>query len=192
MIKAIIFDWAGVIASDGYWIWLGKNIKDIEEKRSYFQDISEKVDSARISHNEFEEILTSISDKLEQDVWQEVKLEIIINKELLEVIKTLKNRYKIGLLSNFTFPWLNELLSENNLYRLFDACIISSEHKVIKPQKEAFEKVLNALNVSANESVFIDDRQINVDAANKLTLNGLLFKDNARLLNDLRLLGVEV
>ena len=192
MIKAIIFDWAGVIASDGYWIWLGKNIKDIEEKRSYFQDISEKVDSARISHNEFEEILTSISDKLEQDVWQEVKLEIIINKELLEVIKTLKNRYKIGLLSNFTFPWLNELLSENNLYRLFDACIISSEHKVIKPQKEAFEKVLNALNVSANESVFIDDRQINVDAANKLTLNGLLFKDNARLLNDLRLLGAEV
>ena len=34
MIKAILFDWAGVIAADGYWIWLDENIEDLESKKT--------------------------------------------------------------------------------------------------------------------------------------------------------------
>ncbi len=192
MIKAIIFDWAGVIGADGYWVWLRKNIRDLESRRDYFQDISEKVDSAEMLHADFEKKLADISGKSAIEVWQEVKREIVINRELVGIIEKLKSRYKIGLLSNFTYPWLNEILSENNLYKLFDAYIISSEHNVIKPNPDAFKKILNLLNVNAGESVFVDDRQVHVDAANKIGLNGLLYKDNIQLVHDLGQLGIEV
>ena len=191
MIKGIIFDWAGVIGADGYWIWLRKNVKDIDEKSPYFQDISEKVDRAEMSHEDFEKLLAGLFGKSAQEIWQEIKREIVINDELVRIIRNLKNHYKIGLLSNFTYPWLNELISENNLYALFDAHVISSQHKVIKPNKEAFDKILGMLGVSPGESVFIDDRQGHVDAAKKFGLKGLLFKNNSELLEEFRSLGVK-
>ncbi len=190
MTKAIIFDWAGVIGADGYWVWLQKNIPDINGKKDYFQELSEKVDSAQVSHKDFEKMLSEISGKPGEQVWQEVKHEIVINHDLIQIMKRLKSKYKIGLLSNFTYPWLNELLVENNLYGIFDAHIVSSVHGVIKPSREAFEKILRLLDVQPGESIFIDDRQINIDGARKLGIEGLLFTSNTQLVHDLEKLGV--
>ena len=192
MIKAIIFDWAGVFAVDGYWIWLRKNISDIENRKKYFQELSDEVDCGKISHGEF---LQKLSNELGRDsnqVWQEVKKEIVLNQELITFVKKLKVKYKIGLLSNFTFPWLNEILTENNLWELFDENVISSQHRMIKPDPEIFQKMLEKLNIKPEEAIFIDDRQMHVDGAKRVGINAILFKNNEQLIKDLQKFGVTI
>jgi len=192
MIKAIIFDWAGVIGADGLWPWLSMHVQDMAVRRPFFLELCDKVDSAKISHDEFIASLAKESGMEPGEVWPSVKKEMVINHDLIQIMRRLKQNYKIGLLSNFTFPWLNELLTENELYDIFDAHIISSEHKVIKPQREAFEKILRMLGVEASESVFIDDRQMHVNAANKLGMLGILFTGNTKLVADLGAAGVSI
>lgn len=192
MIKAVIFDFAGVIGTDGYWIWLRKVIKDIEQKKDYFQKISEEVDRVEIPHEEFMNALAKASGKTPEQVWSEVKKEIIINKPLLETIKRLKKNYKLGLLTNYTYPWFKELLEENNLSELFDVQLISSLHKVIKPDPEAFRKILQMLGVTAEEAIFIDDRQMNIDGATKVNLKGILYATNEGMVQKLKEAGIEI
>ncbi len=192
MIKAIIFDWAGVLETDGYWVWLKRNVENIEGRRDFFQEISEQVDGARISHDAFVEQLARETGKSAEQVWEGIKNEIMINRDLVSFIKKLKAKYKVALLSNFTFPWLDEILTENNLWELFDQHIISSEHKVIKPSPEIFHKMLDMLAIKPEEAIFIDDRQMHIDGAGRIGLRGVLFANNSQLIQDLGKFGVEV
>lgn len=191
MVKAIIFDFAGVIGADGYWAWLRENVQDIENQKSYFQELSEKVDKGLITNRGFVDALsqkTSIDSLL---IWPAIFEKIVINQELLDYIKKLKKNYKIGLLSNFTFEWLDEIFEKYNLSSLFDAEFISSKFKIIKPEAEAFHKVLELLGVSKEEAVFVDDRQGHVDAANALGIRAFLFTTNKNLKVDFENYGIK-
>ena len=186
MCKAIIFDWAGVLAEDGFWTWLRVNIPDIDSRKQEFQKLSEKVDGGAIPHDDFMQSLSKKVGKSPDQVWQEVKKEIRVNHQLIDFISELKQRYTIALLSNFTYPWLNEIISENELWELFDHHIISSKHKLIKPNPEIFEKMLTMLQVNKNEAIFVDDRQYNVDAANALGIRSFLYTNLKTFKEDLR------
>ncbi len=192
MIKAIIFDYAGVLGTEAGWIWLNKNINNLEIRKDFFNKIANDVDSGKITNNEYSEILARESGKSSDQIWKEIKSEVIINKKLISFIKTLRPKYKIGLLSNFTHPWLSEILTENNLWELFDSQIISSEHKIIKPNPEIFKKMLDMLNIKPEEAVFVDDRQTNIDGAKKVGINAILFVDNDQLIKDLKKFKVEI
>lgn len=50
MIKSIIFDFAGVVGSDGYWIFLKEKLHDLEKRKNYFQELSVKVDNATLTN----------------------------------------------------------------------------------------------------------------------------------------------
>ena len=190
MIKALIFDFAGVIGTDGYWVWLNENVKNIETNRVYFQDISEKVDRAKISNKEFVDLLSKKTGVEKARIWPEIFQRIVINYDLLEYIKKLKVNYKIGLLSNYTYQWLDKIFQKHNLDSLFDAKFISSRFKIIKPQPEAFNKILELLKITKDQAVFVDDRQGHVDAANALGIKAFLYTSNEKFMADLKSLGI--
>lgn len=187
-IRAIIFDWAGVMATEAYWIWVRKNITDITPLMS----VDMKLDVGEMPHEEFVALLAKLSHKTPADVWSEVKSEMILNIELIALISELKKKYKIALLSNHTAPWLREVLDENNLWSLFDEYIISSEHKLVKPDSKIFKKMLTMLDVEAGEAVFTDDRQINVEGAQKIGIRSFLFTDVERFKKDIKSVGISV
>lgn len=192
VLKAVIFDFGGVIATDGYWIWLGENVPNIEEKRPFFQKISEEVDKGIITNKEFIEQIARETGKDVNAIWPQIFQKIVINKELLRYITQLKTQYKIGLLTNFTHEWLDEIFQKYNLAPYFDQIIISSRHKLIKPEPEAFLKILELLQVTKEEAVFIDDRQGHVDASNKIGLKAFLFTTNEKLKEDLESCGIKI
>lgn len=191
MVKAIIFDFAGVIGADGYWIWLRKNVPNIEEKRPFFQEISEKVDKGTITNSEFVDLIARETNTSKEKIWPEIFAEIIINTQLLDYIKHLKQHYKIGLLSNFTHVWLDEIFEKYSLHEFFDQLVISSRHRVIKPEPEAFQKIITLLEVPKEEAVFVDDRQGHVDASNTFGLKAFLFTTNEKLKQDLEEVGIK-
>jgi putative hydrolase of the HAD superfamily len=190
MIKALIFDFAGVIGVDAYWVWLEENVPDFALQRDYFQAISDQVDRAEIPNQEFVRLIAERVGVNSEEVWPQIYDKLVINNELVAFIEQLKKKYRIALLSNYTYEWLEEVLARQNLSPLFDIIFISSRHALIKPEADAFRKVVELLQVAPHETVFIDDRQMHVDAARSLGIQALLFTDAAQLRQDLARLGV--
>ena len=189
MIKAIIFDWTEVIATDGLGVWLQKNFLDFDIGKDHLDDL---VNSGKISHEEFMQILSEKTNVASADIWEGIKKESIVNLDLVNTIIKLKKNYKIGLLSNFTAPWLREIITINNLWYLFDEYIISSDYKMLKPNRDIFEKMLEMFKIDTSEAIFVDDRQINIDGAEKIGIKSILFKKNEQFIKDLQKLGINI
>lgn len=191
MITSIIFDFAGVIGSEGYWLWLAEAVSDLKEREAFFHQITREVDSGRIEHDEFAKKLSSAIGCPASSVWPEIKKRTKINRELLEFITQLqKGGYKLGLLTNYTHPWFLELMEEYRLGPYFDAVLISSQHRMIKPDAEIYHTMLTFLGVEPAHGVFIDDRARNVQGAIDVGLSGLIYTTNTKLIGDLKALGI--
>lgn len=185
MIKAIIFDFAGVIGTNGFWTWLEKNVQNIESQKEYFLAISNDVDKGIIEEKAFVSFVSEKTGRIKEEIWPEVYEKIKINDELLVFTQLLRKKYKIGLLSNFVYEWLHELLTKHDLHPYFDEVIISAKEKLIKPEPEIFLKILSLLKIQPDEAIFVDDKKINVDAANRIGLKGILYTDIKKFKKDL-------
>jgi epoxide hydrolase-like predicted phosphatase len=191
MIKAIVFDFAGVIGTDGYWIWLKEKLSDFKNKKKYFQDLSIQVDSGKITNQEFVQTIAKRLKISEKIVWKEIFKRIIINQDLLTLISQFKKKYKIGLLTNYTNEWMSQLTKIYKLNKYFNIKVISSLEKLIKPNKKIYLITLDLLKSKPNEIIFIDDRQINVDGGESVGIKSLLFVSNKKLIKDLENLGIK-
>ena len=190
MTKLILFDFFGVLCAETYWGWLRKVVPNLEEKRELFHGLSEIADRGDMSLAEIFQWIGEKTGFTPEEVSQGMKDQILINKELLELITILKVEYKIGLLSNASYEWLEHILSGQNLYPYFDEVIISSRIGLIKPEPKIFEYALNKFNVLPNEALFIDDRLVNVEAAQKGGLRAVVFENVDSLKVHLKELGL--
>ncbi len=190
MIKAILFDFAGVIGTDGYWVWLKEKVPDLEKKRYYFQTLSEKIDLGSITNQEFIEGVAKGVNLPGGIIWKEIFKKIVINTELLGLISLLRKKYRIGLLTNYNYKWMNELLELYKLNKYFDVKVISSLCKMIKPDKEIYLKTLNFLKIKEEEALFFDDRQKNVDGGENAGIKSFIFTTNQQFKEDLKNCGI--
>jgi len=94
---------------------------------------------------------------------------------LLTFIRSLRPRYKTGILSN-AWPDAREAVKAHVNGEAFDVIVISGEEGVEKPDPEIYRRALGRLNVSAPEAVFVDDMPVNVEAARGLGMRGVHFQ----------------
>ena len=66
------------------------------------------------------------------------------------------------------FNNINELW---DFFKLFDGKVISGHCKLLKPEYEIYNLLLNTYNLKAEESLFIDDTKENIEAANDLGID---------------------
>lgn len=188
-IRALVFDWGGVISSEGYWDWLRKNIPDIDDRREYFQNLIDRENRGDGSQEDLMNALAKEAGQSPEEVAREMTDKRALNAEVTALIRALKDRYKIGLLSNAS-SYLRSVISEHNAWDLFDEVLISSEHKMLKPEQRIYKTILSMLGVLPGEAVMIDDRQKNVDGAQDAGMKGILFTGAAALVAELKRLGV--
>jgi len=99
---------------------------------------------------------------------------------------------KTGLLSNI-HPAMIAYLRENfDWLELFDFKTFSAEVRLIKPDRAIYEHTLRGLEVAAGEALFVDDREINVQAARELGICGLRFRSVEQLRRDLMAIGFPI
>ena len=106
-----------------------------------------------------------------------------LDYDLVDYIRSLRPRYKTGLLSN---AWgdLREMLTERwKIADAFDVLVISAEVGIAKPDALIFSLALERLGVSAEEAVFVDDFVENIEAARAYGLHTVHFRmpDQARV-----------
>lgn len=98
------------------------------------------------------------------------------NVELLDYIKTLRNNYKIGMLSNVATNWVREVLLDDKEQELFDAMVFSYEVGAGKPDPIMYDTVTKKLDVEPKEAVFIDDSPRYVEGARQFGLKTIHYQ----------------
>ena len=100
-----------------------------------------------------------------------------IDKDLLSFAVSLKPEHKVGLLSN---AWVNSrplLGARFDFLAAFDVSVFSYEVGCRKPDPQIFHEILKKMNVSAEESLFVDDFSANVDGAKAIGMQAIHFVD---------------
>lgn len=156
----------------------------VEEKAILKKNIFEseewlKLDEGTISKSDAIEIMESkLPNKLKKycsnimETWTD---SLIINNEILEIIKDIKEKgYNTYVLSNAPLD-IDKYLKDKKLNQLFDGIILSASEKLMKPNQEIYELILNRFNLDAKESIFIDDKLENVEAAKKIGIGAFQF-----------------
>jgi len=108
------------------------------------------------------------------------------NEMLYEYIRDeLKPTYKIGMLSNSADNWLDEMFEPWQV-ALFDEVVLSYKVGVAKPSPQIYEAVMNGLDVTAEECIFIDDSERYVEAARDLGMKAINHIDTPDTIANIR------
>ena len=99
-------------------------------------------------------------------------------RRMQELVRKLKSRgYCVYYLSNIPEDVL-DFLTERDLKGLFDGGVASCVVHINKPDPRIYKALLDKYQLKAGESVFIDDRLENVQAAFRLGFAGIQMKDS--------------
>ncbi len=98
--------------------------------------------------------------------------------------------YRVLVLSNFSQKALRECWHALDFLPYVDGGILSFQDKLIKPMPEIYRLLLDRYCLQANECVFLDDTQENVDAAKKMGIHSFRFENPKQAEEELQKLGV--
>jgi len=111
----------------------------------------------------------------------------VIDHTILNFLRSIKPKYKVGLISN-AWSGLRSYIVREKFDDAFHHMTISAEVGVTKPSAKIYEFALEQLQVKAKEAVFVDDVQENIEACEKLGMQGIQFKDSESALKKLKAL----
>lgn len=132
---------------------------------------------------------------LQETNWKISKKELkkVIRKNFTEipgtrsVIRALKKKYKVVVLSVHAREWIDYCKRQFGLKKLFsDGAFFSFEMKVMKPERKAFIEVLKAMRAHPKKTLFIDDSEVNIRAAQGLGMQTIQFESANQLNKELR------
>ncbi len=192
-IKALIFDLEGVLlqtADEDLPTTLARRLgRPVEEVRpAFYSEINDQVDLGHGTQEDFwDHVLESLglSDEYRPILRDFYESELYIDPRMLEAVRDYRKRYRTGLLSNYTCDLRGRLETHWSVDGAFDEIIISCEVGIIKPDPAIYRLMLERLGCRAEESVFVDDKQVNIDGAAALGMKTVLFNSVEQGLADL-------
>ncbi len=182
MIKALIFDCFGVLATEGWIQFRDKQFSGDKDGLNQANDLMKAVNLGMISS---EELLQQISDLVSMapaDIGN-ILFRNVPNDELFSFIRALRGQYKMGILSNIQSGRLPKLFSDEQL-ALFDDLALSFEIGIAKPDPNAYFIAAERLGVMPEECLFVDDQEKNVVVARSLGMEGLVYEEFAKFKAD--------
>lgn len=196
-VTTIVFDWGGVFcnaaepfASTALQSILGMNpdqitaqITDLYEDHYRGKYITEEFWRKVMQYFNLQE-----SDEINPQALSQAYLDSYqLYPEMLKTAKKLKEKYTVGLLSNLSPVMRDHIRKMYNTQEVFNPEIYSCNLDVgaIKPELEIYQIFLNKAGKRAEECLFIDDSQKNIDAAAILGFQTLLFSNREQFARDI-------
>lgn len=110
--------------------------------------------------------------------------------ETFQLIRALKPRYKLGLLSNTNEWHYLHSIRTADIYPLFDAVTLSYEVKAMKPARAIYEDMLMKLGIPPGQCIYIDDVRENAAAAERLGMHAIHYINPPQLRDALKTFDV--
>jgi putative hydrolase of the HAD superfamily len=98
---------------------------------------------------------------------------------------------RTAILSNMGDTVLANIEREFDWLPHFDTLVWSFQHKLAKPDPAIYRLTLDRLGTRPEETLFIDDKQVNIDAARELGMIGIQFSTVEHLREQLIALGFD-
>ena len=173
-IKALIFDNFGVLMSEVYSA-LRHALPD--QARGQLLQILDAADNGQITAAEQRQQLIALLTSYHLDGVEEIARviqESRRNTRLFDFILASRQHYLTAMLSNVSAAIWNYYTPEE-LNKYFDQVILSYQEGIAKPDPRIYQLACQRLGVQPNECVFTDDNPVNVAAADKVGMHGIIF-----------------
>ena len=99
------------------------------------------------------------------------------NHELIEYLVSSCPIERISLVTNLDINSGDVLTRRYGIPEFYDEIISAGETGYAKPNPKIFEEALKRLNAKAEECIFVDDTEENIEAARTLGMKGILYRD---------------
>ena len=169
MVKALVFDWHGVLDMTTF-----RDMANILIEGSYqeLNQLGNQYASGELSHEAFWEVIRSRYDNADEA--KEYILQVQKNEDLWKVIPALAEKYTLAILSDCPSDKADVIRRTEDL-SLFQSVIFSYESSLTKKNPEFFETIKNELSLDGEDIIFIDDSETNIGRAQNSGLSTILY-----------------
>lgn len=176
MIKNIIFDLGNVLLNFKPLEYLNKKIPDKSSATQIYEEIFKSLewlmlDRGLVTEDEAVNIICERNTEMSQlirdvmDNWYQMLTPI---EGVVEILRELKSiGYNVYFLSNFHLLAFEDVSKRYDFFSIFDGGIVSYKEKLMKPEKDIYDKLINTYEINPLESIFIDDTSENIEGAIK-------------------------
>jgi putative hydrolase of the HAD superfamily len=135
---------------------------------------------------------TSIDPDLVEKLRQwDIELWSDVDQRMVDWVRALRaTGIKTALLSNMPHDMIDHVRENFAWLSYFDVQVLSAELGIVKPDPPIYQECLDRLGVIARETLFLDDREVNVRGGEAIGLVGLQVRSFSQLRRDLVRLGV--
>ncbi len=180
-IGVVLFDVGGVLVKlsgiDIMLGWLGKGLTTEEMwHRWLHSDIVRRFETGRVDAPAFargviEEFGLPVNPDEFLSSFREWPMELYPGTS--DMLTRIPDTYQCALLSNSNAMHWPRIIDDMGLQSLISRHFVSHLTGRIKPDPEAFEHVLETLDCRPREVLFLDDNQINIDAAHRIGMQAV-------------------
>ena len=189
MTKAIIFDCFGVlypVASD---VFYQRNAEKFHYQTEGLDELNRQIDLGELNNLGFFDGIEQLTGMSHAEIHAEFETIKILDQEVVTLIKQLKQRYQVALLSNAGEGEL-DCLERDDIAKLFEVITVSYQLGIVKPDTKIFQSCAESLGREPSECLFIDDGLKNVEGARAAGMQAVQYTGLSRLKADLeQLLG---
>jgi putative hydrolase of the HAD superfamily len=200
MIKAIIFDFGGVLVrtedASGRRRWearLGLGESELDQL-VFNSEVSLRATRGELPHaavwEHVAEALKLDNEQLDfcrQDFWLGDRLDL----DLVALLKSLRPRYKTAILSNAWSSGREIIAHQFGLEQAVEAILVSAEEGLAKPDPRLYQLAAKRLGVEPGEAVMVDDFLVNVEGARAAGLHAIHYQPGLDVRAELIRLGVD-
>jgi HAD superfamily hydrolase (TIGR01509 family) len=186
--KNIIFDLGGVLLE-----WKPADLLKKLELPSHFIEVFDSLlwathDGGWLTR---EEVVAKLPAQYDKKVFayciERMAPHLTLIQEMLDLFHEVRRLgYKVYILSNMPEELHLELLQLHDFFNYPEGQVYSYQIKAIKPQPQIYTALLEKYQLQGSESIFIDDREMNILAAQKFGIHGILCQTPAQVKDELR------
>jgi len=120
-----------------------------------------------------------------EPIWNDIFFLSAKNRLVFGLVNSLRVNYKTALFSNINILHYEHLKKNFPVFGAFDKIFLSFQMGLVKPDKEAYNVVIQGLGVVPEEIFYTDDRPELVESAKSLGIQGCVFTNFSQLVSDL-------
>ena len=193
MIKAVIFDFGGVLAEEGFREGLKavarengldpENFFAVAENLIYSTGYVTGMSGETVFLNTLRE-KTGITES-DKEIREEILKRFILRPDVIRYVDDIRSSGKVTAILSDQTDWLDELNQRTPFYQHFDYVFNSFKIKKGKRDPSIFKDVCSIIGFKPEEVIFIDDNINNIKRASEEGLKTIHFKDMESFKNEM-------
>jgi len=133
---------------------------------------------------------TGLSESEIEKLFRTVPPSLVAIPETVDLLYRLRARgHRLYVLSNMHFAFIEHLETTYTFWEVFEGGVISCRIHLIKPEPEIYSHLLREYALNEAETVFIDDTEVNLEAAARFGILTIRFENPEQCEKQLRALN---